>query len=474
MRFMIGLAFACAAVAATVQGVAIDNASGRLLASTKVALTAVGGSPAFSSETNREGSFVFSGVPAGAYLLSAERPAYIRARWGQKTWNGAGKRIALEAASHFAAEIRLSRSSAIQGTVADQNGVGVAGYTVTAFRAEKPIRPAASGQTDDRGVYRIPGLAPGRYYVRTAARHLADGVSLLPTFFGQGASLGQARVIDLGLEQEASGIEIQPVLGNLGRLSGAVRPAGSPVVKLLGDTGVVLEQPGRLGGFLFDQLTPGTYELFVEDGPLSAYRKIQLNGDLDGLDVELAPSQPIRFQFEESGGKPFDPAKIGVFALRKSPGEGDARKVWPGGASLPAGTWEINVVCESSMYVAAIRADGESGLAWNQIAVRPGRETSVTVSLSSGPGSVRGNVTSGGAAAAGAAVLLAADGADSKIAMRKAIAEGRGEFRFVGLPPGKYRLAAAADPDRMELDPAESVAVEVTENAEVVQDVEIP
>ncbi len=474
---MIGLALTGAALAATVQGVAVDNGSGRLLASTKVSLTSVSGSPAFTMQTDRAGRFGFPDVPAGAYLLNAERPAYVRAKYGQRTWNGAGRRIVLDAGGQFAAELRMSRASAIQGSVVDENGVGVAGHAVTAFRAEQPVRPVASAQTDDRGVYRIAGLAPGRYYARTSARSLPDGVNLLPTFFGQGTMLGQARVIDLGLQEEVADVNVQPLLGKLGRLSGATRPAGAPVLKLVGDTGAVLEQSGRLGGFSFDQLTPGTYELFAEDGAMSAYRKILVNGDLDGLDVELAPSPPLRFRFEETGGTPLETERISVLARRKEPEEGDARIVWPGTAALPAGTWELNVACGSGMYVAAIRADAAAGQAWNEVVVRPERETVVTVVLSSQPGSVRGVVKSGGGAAAGASVLLEAEGAERKTPVQKAIAGEKGEYRFVGLAPGKYKVAAGGDPGRMEpggLEAGESVTVDVAENAEVAQDIDIP
>jgi hypothetical protein len=71
---------------------------------------------------------------------------------------------------------------AISGRVLDENGVGLQRITVLTYHARFPLRSVAEAKSDDRRVYRIAGLDPGRYWLRTAAAILDDGSGLLPTF----------------------------------------------------------------------------------------------------------------------------------------------------------------------------------------------------------------------------------------------------------------------------------------------------
>jgi len=96
-------------------------------------------------------------------------------------------------------EVRLSKSAAISGRVADQNGAPVLGVQVIARRldgAEVDRTWSLQGETDDRGEYRIGGLSAGKY----------------------GLSLGSARLFnpdDVAASRDAWGVS---------------RPAGMPVV----------------------------------------------------------------------------------------------------------------------------------------------------------------------------------------------------------------------------------------------------
>ncbi len=67
--------------------------------------------------------------------------------------------------------LRMARGSVIAGVLVDQNGEPFSGATVNAMRnmfvgsGQRTLFPAASAQTDDRGQYRIWGLAAGDYVV---------------------------------------------------------------------------------------------------------------------------------------------------------------------------------------------------------------------------------------------------------------------------------------------------------------------
>ena len=69
-----------------------------------------------------------------------------------------------------------TRGSVITGTVLDEHGEAVPGTPVRALRyvmqsGQRTLQSAGSGQTDDRGVYRIYGLQPGDYLVFATPRN---------------------------------------------------------------------------------------------------------------------------------------------------------------------------------------------------------------------------------------------------------------------------------------------------------------
>ena len=87
---------------------------------------------------DRTGQYAFFSVPAGVYLLSAERSAFAQANFGQKRRNGPGMPIPLDADASFFAELRLSRLAAITGTVYDENRVGLAGQRAVVYPLPAP------------------------------------------------------------------------------------------------------------------------------------------------------------------------------------------------------------------------------------------------------------------------------------------------------------------------------------------------
>jgi hypothetical protein len=109
----------------TIQGTVVEHLSGRPLARTLVALTAVGpqgaGGGGVATRANSTGQFRFLNLAAGAYLLSAARTGFATLQYGQKNWKSAGTPIFLpEPDSNFTAELRLHHLGAITGMVWDE------------------------------------------------------------------------------------------------------------------------------------------------------------------------------------------------------------------------------------------------------------------------------------------------------------------------------------------------------------------
>jgi len=126
----------------------------------------------------------------------------------------------VEKDSLFTAELRLSRFGAVSATVVDENGVGIPAVSVSAYKDGRPSRPAGQSSSDDRGVFRIAGLEPGAYRIRTNPKQPEDQSGLLPTYFGDSAGADGSIPVTVRLDDEAGGLMIRPAPGRLLRANG--------------------------------------------------------------------------------------------------------------------------------------------------------------------------------------------------------------------------------------------------------------
>ncbi len=124
----------------------------------------------FRAITDQEGIYRISNVPAGTYDIMVIAPAYVNPELavGER-----GKSV-IVAEDENVENINFSlvRGGVITGKITDSDGRPLVQQNVYVFRAadfqQQPNRqvfPAGSVQTDDRGIYRVFGLAPGRYKI---------------------------------------------------------------------------------------------------------------------------------------------------------------------------------------------------------------------------------------------------------------------------------------------------------------------
>ena len=137
--------------------------------------------------TDEEGRAVFTGVAPGNYLLVAFKPGFVRTYYGSKTpGRGPGVAVAVvEGKSVPEIRLKVPRGGVIGGTLRSASGRPVANQSVQAIspQALKNLNLESMNEsitttamTDDRGVYRVYGLAPGSYFVMTS------GISLRQEF----------------------------------------------------------------------------------------------------------------------------------------------------------------------------------------------------------------------------------------------------------------------------------------------------
>jgi hypothetical protein len=125
------------------------------------------------------GVFAFDGLPAGRYTLTATKEGYVTMAFGARRPERPGRSIPLRSGESQTVDMRLPRGAVITGTLTDAAGERAPGITVGALTlrymaasGERRSVTAATAVTDDRGIYRIFGLAAGEY--------LVEGVPYMP------------------------------------------------------------------------------------------------------------------------------------------------------------------------------------------------------------------------------------------------------------------------------------------------------
>ncbi len=442
-----------AAAGASLTGMVVENRSGRALARVKLVLQARGAASRAGVLTQWSGSggqFVFSGLPAGIYFLEASKKGFAKLNYGQRRFGEPGTPILLEANSHFAAELRLKRLGVVTGEVTDENQVGLPDIPVYAYQAGERLKAVQVARTDDRGVYRLAGLTPGRYKIRTAAKQLEGGVSLLPTYYGQATAAGAAREVEVRLDEEVTGVNIAPRPGKLAALGGRLLGAGAREVILVTDTGPRRARVEPGGRFRFGQLAPGRYTLLVDPaaagGKLAAYGEAYVaEGPAEvALEMKAAPRLTVWCELADGGGAA--PKGVSIFLRRKEFGDTAPRLRCGQSTIWSPGDWQVGVATPPQYYVAGI-LEAERGEHARQFRLLPGESRQITVLLGTRPAVIEGTVLAAdGTPAVGAPVFLNASAAELRGrvgGVRQARTDGEGRYRFDGLPPGEYELLSS-------------------------------
>lgn len=399
-------------------------------------------------------------------------------RLQQSTWpKWFLKECILEESAPAFLSLRLFRYSAIAGRIVDANDIGLPDHEIAAYRLGSPPELVAHARTDDRGRYRLYGLEPGTYAVRTVAEQYEDG-AYLPTFSRETERMGEGRTVDLLPEQQVNDIDVRPLPGRLFSLVVEARsfpPEAVIRLTLASDMGrtTVLSNV-----FQFTGLAPGTYDVYAEtnaqpgsgDDVPAAYLRIVVARDMT---VTLLAEPP--FPAMVAGAPVGDSGEIRV--RRKDvagAGEAVGIPVVRGRAAIPAGRWEVMLQPPPGYYVSSLLATGvpPSSLGradgWNEILGRG----YVRFSLTSGSGGVHGIVKSSGDPVGGAPVYL--EGWDPSARrrvgeLRSTRTDMRGVYSFDGLAPGTYRLLSTFEYSTPDVETMGGAGVELVVDAQAAK-----
>ncbi len=473
MRALLLLLTALPLEAAILRGTTVEHATGKALARTRVAIEPLPGTsgPTLSVYTNSYGVFEFINIPAGAYLVNAVRRGFAPVHYGQKRWNAPGTPVVLDQDQTVIISVRLPRFGAITGYVVDENDVGMPEHEVIAYRNTRPPKAVAKFPTDDRGWFRVWGLEPGSYLIRTAGRRYEDG-DYLPTFFRETLRVEEAAPVQVALDEDTPDVRVRPVPGKLLNIAGVVNPCyGNQTVTLTLVSDMGRETITTGSSFSFSGKPPGNYEIFAETPAdrrmmaCGAYMPLALdNRDYTDINISMIRLASIAFNFEGVTG--IDPNRIPILMRRRDlAGESEPQtlRLVNSIAAFNPGRWEVQLR-PSPSYVAIdfhglrgerpenLRADG-----WVELLVRG--SGNVTWTLSDKPGAIHGIVNGPGhEAVPGAPVLIEAwdPVANQRVHdLRTVRADMQGRYQILGLAPGAYRILSTLDveaPDSAEID----------------------
>src|SRR5262245_10088837 len=457
----------------------------------------------FVVRTDAEGRYRVAGLAAGAYRVSVTSKVHVLANLGY--YLEPAKLITLDdGEARENVDLSLARGGVITGRVSNAEGkplieAVVKVLLVTQSDGRTDYREFSNqnrqmSQTDDRGVYRIYGLASGRYIVSAGGDNGWTDVSARDykrTYFGDTTSQDKARVIEV--EEGGETVDVNIQLGGVrktyeasGRLSEA--DTGKPIPRAnvwchgygkedgernaSPETRTANAMTDSQGNFRLSGLIPGKYRMsYSSPNEVNEYYSDQTefevgDDDVEGLEIkakrgasvsgvaviEGAADPKLRSLLFASNS--FSAEILQVTEQGQMRSGLQIRKIEPNGqfrfSGLPSGRIWFRA---NEWQVKTLRV---SRVEHNSVEVKDGIEinrgelvTGVRIVFTQARGVIRGQVKFAGALPENAEIRVDAHLASEDITSSGkgystnwmlATADDKGRFAIEGLLPGEYQI----------------------------------
>lgn len=485
--------------------------------------------------TDADGRFEIKELLGGRYNLTVSKAGYVTMSYGQRRPEQPGTVLEiLDGTTVDKIAFALPRGGVITGNVLDEFGDPVAGAQVSALRYQyaaggRRLVPSGSGQTDDRGAFRVYGLAPGDYYVSAALRSpqqmmMGPGTTMgsgpvdgyAPTYYPGTPNPAEAGRVTVRAAQETSNISMALVAARLVRVSGrAVNSRGAPVVQGMVmaapadrlSLGIMMSAPamtGADGSFQILGLAPGSYQLTIRPrgapGPEAEFATVRVTigtTDVDGIMLMTSRGAVARGVITTDDGTPPPvlPEQLSLIARQPDPepmamfGESKVNPDWTfeitglAGARIISATvtqnpdWALKAVFQNGVDVTDAPIEfvpGETVEALNIVLTR--RLTEISGQITGDRNAPDTNAT----------VVVFSENPDRWTFGSRYVRIVRpnqdGRYTLRGMPPHEYLVVAVKDiepgrfqdPEFLESVRTRAVRVSLNEGESKVQDLKSP
>ena len=448
----------------------------------------------FTTTTDQDGLYRIPNVPAGTYLVAPVAPAYvvtdIDKGWGQSLVISDGDTIA-------GLDFDLVMGGVITGKVTDADGRPVVEEEVSLVAADYPRNGASyvreGFRTDDRGIYRMFGLRPGRYKVSIGEEslgviHGAQSRRTIPiTFYPDVADAAKAKIVEVDEGTEATNIDI--TLTRAARtfsVGGRVvdretdKPITNVPISLMktviidahsssGFGGVTDVRTNPDGEFTLDKLPAGKYSISIQPPPESNFRAEAVEFDLvdenvTGIVIKVASGASLSGtvvleRTREGNNVGPAPAWLSVYWRNEAAGasysSNQSTQIKPDGSfqvgGLTAGTVGFSVGAWSEFGnakpIPVLRVERDGVVQPNSIQIQNGEHiTGIHIVAAYSSGSIRGVVKleNGPLPPSGHLVVSVAKVGETAPNGGGIAADARGRFLIEGLATGPYEVTVTA------------------------------
>ncbi len=346
----------------------------------------------YTESTDTAGKFVFEDVAEGSYTLAAEKAGFVTQRYGARTTGSAGTVLTLVSGLTLKdLNIKMTPQGVVSGKVFDLDGDPVNGGQLIVMRftyprGRKQLSQSGTAPTNDQGEFRIPNLAPGRYYLSVTDRRTISVMldsdqagkdvpeSNVTTYYPNALDPAGAVPLDVMAGVELRGIDIRMRRAKVYSIRGKAVDAvtGAPPAnailsfspKSAGDTavqtGTSINQVRPDGSFEFRGLLPGTYviqtlnNISLNGSPSGGYvarAEVTISdSNIEGAVLTLSPAAEINGVVKLEGGD--------LQTLLKPPGSQNSG-VNPAVAPVVAATQRMTVTFAQAEGIAITNAGAQ-------------------------------------------------------------------------------------------------------------------
>jgi protocatechuate 3,4-dioxygenase beta subunit len=442
--------------------------------------------------TDQDGLYRITNIAAGSYEVTPFTLPFVLTETTARS-----KAVIIgEAENVEDINFSLLRGGVITGKVTDADGHPVIQQTITLFRADafeqrspqrRQIYQVASAATDDRGIYRMFGLAPGRYKVAAGRGDETFSPSILPgrasfqqVFHPDVTDQAKATIIEVNEGSEATNIDItlgraMPTFSASGRIIDEQQGLPFPYVRFglqrLKAQSSEYVQPQMTtnsnGDFIIEGLIPGKYAVIV-NMPNSDVRAESatfeiIDADVSGITIKMSKGASLAgtvvLEQEDRSAwaklvqmrlSAFVPNEDGSAAMNRSSsasigGDGSFRI-----GGLPAGIANFFLSGRpgnpqaTGFTISRVERDGV--VHQRGIEIKEGEEvTGIRVVMAYGNATLRGivNLENGTLPANGSIFVRITRAGEMSSNIRPPRVDARGHFLIQGIPGGLYDVSVS-------------------------------